>query len=75
MTTLWLGGARTVSGDVVDFQTNEAIASGATVATSGLVPAPKVTVEGATFTNRGHPGKLRVPDPRCGTTDASCDVQ
>ncbi|NVB78664.1 MAG: hypothetical protein HOV81_09745 [Kofleriaceae bacterium] len=43
-------GLHTVTGDVVDFQTNMPIASGASVATSGLSPAPRTTAEGATFT-------------------------
>ncbi len=50
-----LGGSRTVSGQVVDFQSGAAIASGASVTTSGLTPAPQVTTHGASFTITGVP--------------------
>jgi len=49
------GGALTVSGQVVDFQTGAAIDVAASVTTSGLVPAPKVTSQGAAFTIDGVP--------------------
>lgn len=45
-----LGGALTVTGQVVDFQTGAAITSAASVTTSGLSPAPTVTATGANFT-------------------------
>jgi hypothetical protein len=45
-----LGGALTVTGQVVDFQTGDAITSAASVTTSGLTPAPTVTSTGAQFT-------------------------
>ncbi len=50
-----VGGARTVTGDVVDFQTNEPVASAASVTTSGLSPAPRIETEGASFTISGVP--------------------
>ena len=48
--------ARTVRGDVVDFQTGAALDVAASVTTSGLFPAPKVTSQGAAFTIEGIPG-------------------
>jgi hypothetical protein len=47
--------ALSVDGDLVDFQTGAAIMATASVATSGLVPAPKVTVQGSAFTIEGVP--------------------
>jgi hypothetical protein len=44
-----LGGSLTVSGDVYDFQTNAVISGAATVTTSGLVPAPTISVTGSSF--------------------------
>jgi len=45
-----LGGSLSVSGQVVDFQTAAPVESATSIATSGLVPAPQVTTQGATFT-------------------------
>ncbi len=50
-----LGGSRVVTGDVVDFQTGVAIAGAASVSTSGVIPAPRVTSQGAAFTIEGIP--------------------
>jgi hypothetical protein len=50
-----LGGALTVSGNVVDFQTGAALEVAASVTTSGLAPAPKVTSQGAAFTIESVP--------------------
>lgn len=50
-----LGGSLTVTGDVIDFETNVAITSAASVTTSGLLPAPQVTTQGASFTITGIP--------------------
>jgi hypothetical protein len=50
-----LGGSLTVTGTVVDFQTGAAVAGAASVATTALVPTPKVSVEGAAFTIDGVP--------------------
>jgi hypothetical protein len=50
-----LGGARTVTGDVVDFQSGAAITGAASVSSSGLSPAPQVTTRGASFTIAGIP--------------------
>lgn len=50
-----LGGSLTVSGTVHDFQSNAQVMGAATVSATALVPAPKVTVEGATFTLDGVP--------------------
>jgi hypothetical protein len=44
-----LGGSLTVSGDVYDFQSNTAITTAASVSTSALDPAPRITVQGASF--------------------------
>jgi hypothetical protein len=49
-----LGGALTVKGNVVDFQTGAAL-DAATVSTSGLAPAPMVTSQGAAFTVEAVP--------------------
>lgn len=43
-------GFHTVRGEIVDFQTAMPVSSGASVATSGLSPAPRITADGATFT-------------------------
>jgi len=50
-----LGGALTVTGAVVDFETGTPITSAATVTTSGLSPAPRITSQGASFTIAGIP--------------------
>ena len=50
-----LGGSLTVTGDVVDFETGAAITGTATLATSGLLGAPGVTTQGASFTITGIP--------------------
>lgn len=50
-----LGGALTVSGQVVDFQTGAALSVEASVSTSGLLPPPKVTSQGAGFSIEGIP--------------------
>jgi hypothetical protein len=50
-----LGGSLTVGGQVVDFQTGAALDVAASVSTSGLEPAPKVTSQGADFTIEGIP--------------------
>jgi CxxC motif-containing protein (DUF1111 family) len=50
-----LGGALTVSGNVVDFQTGMVLDVAASVTTSGLSPVPKVTSQGAAFTIEGVP--------------------
>lgn len=49
-----LGGARTVQGSVVDFESGQPI-DGATVSTSGLFPEPVVSTQGAAFTIKGVP--------------------
>jgi hypothetical protein len=50
-----LGGSRTVSGEVVDFETGDPVSGAASVATSGLLPAPGITTQGASFTIVGVP--------------------
>src|SRR5688572_22143045 len=50
-----LGGSRTVSGDVVDLQTGQPVLGAASVTTSALLPAPRVTVRGAGYTLEGVP--------------------
>jgi hypothetical protein len=50
-----LGGSRTVTGEVVDFQTGEPVASAASLGVSGVVPAPTITTQGATFRIEGVP--------------------
>jgi len=50
-----LGGSRTVTGEVVDLQTGAAITGAASVSTSGVIPAPRVTAQGASFTIEGIP--------------------
>lgn len=44
-----LGGALSVRGEVVDFESNTAIASTASISISGLNPPPAITTQGATF--------------------------
>jgi len=50
-----LGGSRTVTGSVVDFESGDAVAGAASVSTSGVVPSPRVTSQGASFTIEGIP--------------------
>ena len=50
-----VGGALTVKGNVVDFQTGAALGVMATISTSGLAPTPKVTPQGAAFTIENVP--------------------
>lgn len=50
-----VGGSLAVNGQVVDFQTGAALDVAASVSTSGLLPAPKVTSQGAAFTIEGIP--------------------
>jgi hypothetical protein len=50
-----IGGSRTVTGSVVDFETGAAIGGAASVSTSGVLPAPRVTVAGADYTIDGIP--------------------
>src|SRR5687767_14730670 len=50
-----LGGALTVSGSVVDFQSGAEINGAASVTAIGLAPIPKTTVEGASFTREAVP--------------------
>jgi hypothetical protein len=50
-----LGGSLTVSGTVVDFESEAAVAGAASVTTAGLTPAPSVTAQGAEFTIEGVP--------------------
>lgn len=50
-----LGGSRTVTGEVVDFETNAIVSGAASVSTSGVLPAPRVTSQGAAFTIEGVP--------------------
>jgi hypothetical protein len=49
------GGVLTVSGQVVDFQTAAPIDGSTSVTISGLVPAPRVTSQGAAFTIQDVP--------------------
>jgi hypothetical protein len=49
------GGSRTISGTVVDFETGAAVSGPASVSTSGVVPAPLVSVTGSAFTIEGIP--------------------
>jgi hypothetical protein len=44
-----LGGARTVRGSVVDFVTGMPVEGATSVSVSGLQPAPRITVQGATY--------------------------
>jgi hypothetical protein len=50
-----LGGSLTVTGQVVDFNAGAAVTGAASVSTSGLVPAPRITTQGASFTIEGIP--------------------
>src|SRR5689334_16267192 len=50
-----IGGSLTVTGQVVDFQSGTAVSTAASVTTSGLLPAPQVTTQGADFTITGVP--------------------
>lgn len=50
-----LGGSLTVTGQVIDFQSGEALTSATSITTSGLLPAPQVTTLGAEFTITGIP--------------------
>ena len=50
-----LGGSRTVEGNVVDFESGQPITGSASVSTSGLVPEPLISTQGATFTIKGVP--------------------
>lgn len=45
-----LGGAREVSGEVIDFQTGASVGGSVTVATTGITPPPTITTEGARYT-------------------------
>lgn len=45
-----LGGSLAITGSVVDFETNEPIASTASISTTGLNPPPTITTTGATYT-------------------------
>src|SRR5262245_21335862 len=50
-----LGGSRTVTGTVIDFETGDPVSGAASVTTSGVVPPPVVTSQGASFTVEGVP--------------------
>src|SRR5262245_21347873 len=50
-----LGGSLTVSGTVNDFQTSAAVAGAASLSTTGLLPPPRITVQGSEFTLDGVP--------------------
>jgi hypothetical protein len=50
-----LGGSRTVEGTVVDFESDQPVSGAASIATSGLVPEPTITTQGAAFTIKGVP--------------------
>jgi len=50
-----LGGSRTVEGSVVDFESGQPITGSASVSTSGLMPDPMITTQGAAFTIKGVP--------------------
>ena len=52
---LFAPGALQVSGQVVDFETQQPLAGAMTMATAALVPPPNVSVSGATFTLDGVP--------------------
>lgn len=45
-----LGGALTVSGDVVDFQSGGAVTASVSVTVSGITPPPSISAQGSTFT-------------------------
>jgi len=75
-----LGGSRTVTGTVVDFETGTTIAGAASISTSGVVPAPRVTTQGADFTIEGVPDNstfqilAAVPPTHHSTFGPSVDV-
>lgn len=50
-----LGGSLTVTGTVHDFQTGAAVTGTASISTTALSPAPRITAEGAQFTLDGVP--------------------
>jgi len=50
-----LGGSLRMTGAVVDFQTGAAVEGAASVSTSGLLPVPRITTQGASFTIDGIP--------------------
>ncbi len=50
-----LGGSRTVTGDVIDFATGDPVSGAASVTTSGVSPAPRVTAQNGSFTIEGVP--------------------
>lgn len=50
-----LGGSRTVEGTVVDFESGQALAAPAPVSTSGLLPEPRISVQGSSFKLEGVP--------------------
>ena len=45
-----LGGSLTVTGDVIDFQTGAAVATGVSVTASGISPPPMISAQGSMFT-------------------------
>jgi hypothetical protein len=50
-----LGGSLTITGTVVDLESQDAVTGAASVTTAGLDPAPAVTAQGASFTIEGVP--------------------
>lgn len=50
-----LGGSLSVSGSVHDLQSGAPVTGTASISTTALVPAPRITVEGASFTLEGVP--------------------
>jgi hypothetical protein len=50
-----LGGSHSVSGQVVDFQSGEAVSAEISLSTSGLLPGPDVTITGSSFKLTGIP--------------------
>ena len=50
-----LGGSISVTGTVVDLESDAAVSGAASVTTAGLAPAPVVTAQGASFTIEGVP--------------------
>lgn len=44
-----IGGALTVSGSIVDFQSGAAVGASVSVSVSGITPAPEISAEGAEF--------------------------
>lgn len=75
-----LGGSLTVSGDVYDFQTGAVVTGSATVSTTNLLPAPRITVQGASFVMEGVPENsafqvlASVPPTHRATYSASIEV-